>query len=122
MIIYVENKAFPFRTFVTLVEPTDKIARVRAHLLHALHEIGREDHQFRLRYKGQYLRDAFYLEDYDIGDNAVVKMVPMSKRNDSICDIRSLTSSTTLNLDLGPGQTEDVKSALYKELKVLVLR
>jgi hypothetical protein len=65
-----------------LVETTDKIARVRAHLLHALHEIGREDHQFRLRYKGQYLRDAFYLEDYDIGDNAVVKMVPMSKRND----------------------------------------
>ena len=122
MIIYVENKAFPYRTFVTLVEPTDKIARVRAHLLHALHEIGREDHQFRLRYKGQYLRDAFYLEDYDIGDNAVVKMVPMSKRNDSICDIRSLTSSTTLNLDLGPGQTEDVKSALYKELKGLVLR
>lgn len=122
MIIYVENNAFPYRTFVTLVEPTDKIARVRAHLLHALHEIGREDHQFRLRYKGQYLRDAFYLEDYDIGDNAVVKMVPMSKRNDSICDIRSLTSSATLNLDLGPGQTEDVKSALYRELKGLVLR
>ena len=40
----------------------------------------------------------------------------------SICDIRSLNSSTTLNLDLGPGQTEDVKSALYKELKGLVLR
>lgn len=122
MIIYIENKAFPYRTFVTLVEPTDKIARVRAHLLHALHEIGREDHQFRLRYKGQYLRDAFYLEDYDIGDNAVVKMVPMSKRNDSICDLRSLTSTATLNLDLGPGQTEDVKSALYRELKGLVLR
>jgi len=40
----------------------------------------------------------------------------------SICDIRSLTSSATLNLDLGPGQTEDVKSALYRELKGLVLR
>lgn len=122
MIIYVENKAFPYRTFVTLVEPTDKIARVRAHLLHALHEIGREDHQFRLRYKGQYLRDAFYLEDYDIGENAVIKMVPMSKRNDSVYDIRSLTSSATLNLDLGPGQTEDVKSALYRELRDFCLR
>lgn len=76
---------FKFRTFVTLVDPTDKIARVRAHLLHSLHEIGREDHQFRLRFKGQYLRDAFYLEDYDIGENAVIKMVPMSKRND-VCD------------------------------------
>ncbi|CAC5381300.1 unnamed protein product [Mytilus coruscus] len=122
MIIYVENKAFPFRTFVTLVEPTDKIARVRAHLLHSLHEIGREDHQFRLRFKGQYLRDAFYLEDYDIGENAVVKMVPMSKRNDSVYDLKSLTSSTTLNLDLGPGQTEDVKSALYRELKGFCFR
>ncbi|XP_052082318.1 uncharacterized protein LOC127719978 [Mytilus californianus] len=122
MIIYVENKAFPFRTFVTLVDPTDKIARVRAHLLHSLHEIGREDHQFRLRFKGQYLRDAFYLEDYDIGENAVVKMVPMSKRNDSVYDLKSLTSSTTLNLDLGPGQTEDVKSALYRELKGFCFR
>ncbi|CAG2211660.1 unnamed protein product [Mytilus edulis] len=122
MIIYVENKAFPFRTFVTLVDPTDKIARVRAHLLHSLHEIGREDHQFRLRFKGQYLRDAFYLEDYDIGENAVIKMVPMSKRNDSVYDLKSLTSSTTLNLDLGPGQTEDVKSALYRELKGFCFR
>jgi hypothetical protein len=37
------------------------------------------------------------------------------------CKIQS--SRLTSNLcNLGPGQTEDVKSALYKELKGLVLR
>ena len=58
----------------------ETIARVRAQLLHILNELGREDHQFRLRFKGQYLRDAFTVEDYNIFENAIIKMVPLSKK------------------------------------------
>ncbi|KAK3104942.1 hypothetical protein FSP39_013664, partial [Pinctada imbricata] len=113
---------FQHRTFVTLVKQDDKVARVRAHLLHTLHEIGKEDVQFRLRYKGQFLRDAFTLDDYEITDNAVVKMIPLAKRSDSSLDLRSLSSTSTLNLELAPNQTTDVKAALYKEVKQFCLR
>ena len=33
---------------------------------------------FSFRYNGQYLRDAFSLDDYNIEANAVVKMVPLT--------------------------------------------
>ncbi|KAJ8319922.1 hypothetical protein KUTeg_001509 [Tegillarca granosa] len=122
MIIYVENKAFPYRTFVTLISPYDKVARIRAQLLHILHEIGREDHQFRLRYKGQFLRDAFLIEEYGITENSVVKMVPMSKKHDSVADLRSIASTATLNTDLGPGHRADVKAALFREIDQFCLR
>ena len=64
------------------VSPGDKVARIRAQLLHILYELGKDDHQFRLRYNGQVLRDAFPLSDYDITDNAVVTMIPMGKSRD----------------------------------------
>jgi hypothetical protein len=57
----------------------DTVARVRAQLLHILYELGKEDYQFRLRFKGQYLRDAFSVEDYGIYENAILKMIPLSK-------------------------------------------
>lgn len=64
------------------VEPKDTLARVRAHILHILYELGRGDHQFRLRFNGQYLKDGLTLEDYQIMDNAVLKMVAMANDND----------------------------------------
>ena len=69
---------------MTVVKPGDKVARIRAQMLHILYEIGREDHQFRLRYNGQYLRDAFYLEDYNLESNSVVHMVPLSDKKDDV--------------------------------------
>ena len=67
---------------MTVVKPGDRVARVRAQLLHILYEIGREEHQFRLRYNGQFLRDAFFLEDYNLESNDVIHMVPLSKQKD----------------------------------------
>ena len=69
---------------MTVVKPGDKVARVRAQMLHILYEIGREEHQFRLRFNGQYLRDAFYLEDYNLESNSVVHMVPLSDKKDDV--------------------------------------
>ena len=60
-------------------KPSDKVARVRAQLLHILYELGKDDHLFRLRYKGQMLRDAFTLQDYEIADNAILTMMPVGK-------------------------------------------
>ena len=71
-----------YKSFVTVVKPGDRVARIRAQLLHILYEIGREEHQFRLRYNGQFLRDAFFLEDYNLESNAVIHMVPLSKQKD----------------------------------------
>lgn len=58
------------------------IARVRAQLMHILYELGREDHQFRLRFNGEFLKDSLTLDDYDMVDNAVLKMIPMAKEHD----------------------------------------
>lgn len=60
----------------------DTLARIRAKLLHILYVMGREDHQFRIRFKGQYLRDAYTLDDYRIADRCILKMVPMAKRQE----------------------------------------
>ena len=75
---------FQNRTFIVRVQPHETVARVRAQLLHILYEIGRENHQFRLRFKGQYLRDAFTVQDYGIFENAIVKMVPLSRKVDQV--------------------------------------
>ena len=69
--------SFQHKTFVTSVNPGDTVARVRAQLLHILYELGKDDHTFRLRHKGQFLRDAFTLDDYQINDNSVLTMVPV---------------------------------------------
>ncbi|GFO00497.1 vacuolar protein 8 [Plakobranchus ocellatus] len=115
MIIYVQNRAFPLKTFVTSAKPRDKVARVRAQLLHILYELGKDDHLFRLRFKGQILRDAFTLEDYAISDNAVLTMVPVGKSQEMLMEIRSVSSSD-LSLDIH-GQPADVKNALEAEVK-----
>ncbi|XP_060066701.1 uncharacterized protein LOC132546982 [Ylistrum balloti] len=123
MIIYVESKAFPCKTFLAVVKPSDKIARIRAHLLHILYDIGREDLQFKLRYKGQYLRDAFFIEDYDIPANAVIKMLPVAKRNDTMLDIRSIASTMTVSVDAVATQgLQDVKVELFREIKEFIRR
>lgn len=79
MLIYVESKVFPQKTFVLLVNQYDSIARARAQMLHTLYELGKSNHQFRFRFKGTYLRDAYTFEDYKILDSSVIKMVPMAK-------------------------------------------
>ncbi|XP_033730849.1 uncharacterized protein LOC117320350 [Pecten maximus] len=123
MIIYVESKAFPCKTFLAVVKPSDKIARIRAHLLHILYDIGREDLQFKLRYKGQYLRDAFFIEDYEIPENAVIKMLPVAKRNDTMLDIRSIASTMTISVDaISTSGQQDVKVELFKEIKEFIRR
>ncbi|XP_064642369.1 uncharacterized protein LOC135496785 [Lineus longissimus] len=120
MLLYVESKAFPYKTFVVLVKVEDTIAKIRAHLLHILYQFGRADHQFRLRFKGQYLRDGYTIEDYSIPDDAIIKMVPMSRRSDSHIDLRSLSSRSSL--DLGEGQSPEVKAALDKEINIFTVR
>lgn len=122
MIIYVESKAFPHRTFVVVVNQNDKIARIRARMLHKLFEIGYPDHQFRLRYKGQFLRDAFTIRDYEIIDNSVIKMISISKKVNSVSDLQSIAGSSTVNLDLNANETTDVKAPLYKEIKAFTMR
>ncbi|KAL4221840.1 hypothetical protein ACF0H5_020094 [Mactra antiquata] len=108
-----------YKSFITVVNPGDRVARIRAQMLHVLYEIGREQFQFRLRYNGQYLRDAFYLEDYGIEANAVVKMVTFSDHRDDLSDIKSVTSSLTMNFDPEKEKIPSVKSALYFEVKHL---
>ncbi|GFR79789.1 armadillo BTB arabidopsis protein [Elysia marginata] len=115
MIIYVQNKAFPHKTFVTSAKPRDKIARLRAQLLHILYELGKDDHLFRLRYKGQMLRDAFTLEDYEIGDNAILTMMPVGRSQEMLMEIRSMSSSE-FSFDIH-GQPANVKNALEDEIK-----
>ena len=68
------------RNFTVVVQPHETIARVRAQLLHILFDIGKEDFQFRLRYHGQYLRDAYTVSDYALMENALIKMVPLTGR------------------------------------------
>ncbi|KAL5013984.1 hypothetical protein ScPMuIL_008254 [Solemya velum] len=116
MLIYVESHAFPHKSFIVVVESEDKVARIRAQLIHILFEFGREDHQFRLRYNGNFLRDAFPIREYSIEDNALIKMIPMSKQHESLIDLKSEASSN-LNLDLGSGQTPNVTMALDQEIK-----
>nr|XP_039254677.1 uncharacterized protein LOC120331634 isoform X1 [Styela clava] len=88
MLLYIENKAYPLKTFVVLCQPSDTVARVRAQLLHSLYEIGHSNHQFRLRHKGNYMRDAYTLEEYKILNNAVIKMVPLNDISDWNKDMR----------------------------------
>ncbi|XP_032236424.2 uncharacterized protein LOC5511221 [Nematostella vectensis] len=132
MLIYVESKAFPNKTFTLICNPHDTIARARAQMLHILYELGREEHQFRFRFKGEYLRDAYTLDDYKILDNSVIKMVPMSKRkrgsyanlhgsrNSGIDDEHDFSSKA--NLPAGHHELDDVQKALYKEIAIFTKR
>ena len=83
------------------IQPYETVARVRAQLLHILYEIRRENHQFRLRYKGEYLRDAYTIEDYGITDSAILKMVPLSKKIEvSSVSWISLMCYTNIDMDI----------------------
>eukprot|EP00057_Strongylocentrotus_purpuratus_P025677 XP_011680151.1 PREDICTED: uncharacterized protein LOC589849 [Strongylocentrotus purpuratus] len=117
MLLYVESSAFVVHTFVLQCSALDTLARIRAKLLHILYVMGREDHQFRIRFKGQYLRDAYTLDDYRIADRCILKMVPMAKRQESFVNMR-----TKGRHDLGAGQTEEIKTSLIHEVAMLKWR
>lgn len=102
-------------------------------MLHILYELGRAEHQFRFRFKGEYLRDGYTFEDYRILDNSVIKMVPMSKRkratyntvfgNDGqdggASEIHDFGSKAQL---LGQEELDDVQKALRKEVAIFERR
>ncbi|XP_076801038.1 uncharacterized protein LOC143445665 [Clavelina lepadiformis] len=116
MLLYIESKAYPDRTFIDICKPSDTVARIRAYLLHRLHEIGHSNHQFRLRYKGTYLRDAYTLEEYNLLNNAVIHMVPLSDVSEWNTDKRFRQST----LEENSGDVEDiVQVALRSEIKLL---
>ncbi|XP_072026048.1 uncharacterized protein [Amphiura filiformis] len=117
MLIYVESSAFAIHTFVLQCHQSDTLARIRAHLLHMLYEMGREDHQFRLRFKGQFLRDAYTLEDYHISEHSVLKMVPMARRQESFVDVKGNPQQ-----NMGSGQNMDIKISLVMEVAQLKWR
>eukprot|EP00111_Clytia_hemisphaerica_P009306 TCONS_00027320-protein len=129
MLIYVESKVFPSKTFVLLVNHMDTIARARAHMLHILYELGKSDHQFRFRFKGTYLRDAYTFEDYKIMDSSVIKMVPMAKSRHEIFLDSNSTSRKGQTLEEIDKQTknkkngkdsfiDEVQTALFKEVGI----
>ncbi|XP_019642924.1 PREDICTED: uncharacterized protein LOC109484142 isoform X2 [Branchiostoma belcheri] len=97
-------------------------------MLYSLYDMGRVQHQFRFRYKGQYLRDPYTMEECKIVDHAVITMVPMAKRQESLVDLqqRLMESTDDLDpsheLDLGKGQTDEVMKALEKEMKIFSRR
>ncbi|KAK2161746.1 hypothetical protein LSH36_110g02022 [Paralvinella palmiformis] len=121
MLIYVESKAFPHRTFVVRVQLTDTIARVRAQILHILYEVGFENHQFRLRFKGEYLRDAYTVSDYNIVDNGIIKMVSLGNNDEDASD--TLTSSNgSVSEAVSYGLLPHIKNALKREVNVFEQR
>ncbi|XP_033113761.1 uncharacterized protein LOC117114265 [Anneissia japonica] len=114
MLVYIESKDFQINTFVLKCEPGETLARVKAKILHILYGMARDDFQFRLRYKGQFLRDAYTLEDYKIIDKSIIKMIPMAKNEESM---KNLHASREANLS--SGQTGEVTVALFEEVAML---
>ena len=57
---------FQGRTFVISCESDDTIARLKASILHILYEMGRGSHQFRLKFKNQYLKDSSTVEVFEM--------------------------------------------------------
>ena len=51
------------RTLVLVCNRDDSVARAKALLLHILSDIGQKaDHFFRLKYRGEFLKDALSLQ------------------------------------------------------------
>lgn len=121
MLLYIAAKAFPLRTFVVRVQPNETIARIRAQLLHILYELGRDSEQFRLRYKGEYLRDAYTCTDYNITESALLKMIPLSSKAQSAMDNLSI-SGVSEAAGSSTGLLPDVHDALTKEVKLFTRR
>lgn len=124
MLIYVESKVFPNKTFVLLVNQLDTIARARAQMLHTLYELGKSDHQFRFRFKGIYLRDAYTFEDYKILDSSVIKMVPMAKsRREILLDSNDSQLHTLDELDkIAKKKKQKQKENLIDEVQLALLK
>lgn len=78
MLLFVEGKSILNKTFVLSCDVSHTVARVKSLVLHILHDIGRGDHLFRLRFGPSYLREPLTLQDYSIVDLSVLQMVPIS--------------------------------------------
>lgn len=117
MLVYVKNASFPLKSFLVSVSVGDKVARIRAQLLHILYELGKDDHQFRLRYKGKVMRDAFTISDYEINDNAVITMIPMGKSKNMLMEICSESNSFSSDMSTY-GPLGSVKIALEQEVSL----
>lgn len=117
MLLYISSPAFVGRTFVISYISSDTIARLKANILHILYEMGRGSHQFRLKFKGQFLKDSSTIEEYGIADSHVVKMIPLSTK--SFTSNPLISSTSTINERV----TEDmIESSLNKEVGKLKLR
>ncbi|XP_065679699.1 uncharacterized protein LOC101238093 isoform X1 [Hydra vulgaris] len=122
MLIYVESKVFPNKTFVLLLNQFDTIARARAQMLHILYELGKSNHQFRFRFNKVYLRDAYTFEDYKILDSSVIKMVPMAKMRREILTDTNIQDDHDGNIKkierFKDGIIDEVQQALLKEITI----
>lgn len=106
---------------MVLCQPNDTVARVRAQLLHSLYEIGHSNHQFRLHFKGTYMRDSYTLEEYKILNNAVIGMVPLNDISEWNKDMRFYQREN--NKGDKPLDVEDlVQVALKSEINLLEIR
>ncbi|KAL5251969.1 hypothetical protein ACHWQZ_G014942 [Mnemiopsis leidyi] len=117
MLLYISSPTFIGRTFVISCNGKDSIARLKANILHILYEMGRGSHQFRLKFKNQYLKDSATIEDYGIVDSHVINMIPLS--NKSLTDHPLISSASSLQ----SRENEDtLQRMLFKEVNTLKRR
>eukprot|EP01137_Pigoraptor_chileana_P012835 Opistho-2@4468 len=83
MLIYLEGTSFPGKTLVFACAPFQTVARAKAKILHILYELGRANFQFRLKFKGVFLKDGHVLEEYGITERSVVEVVPTDSATSS---------------------------------------
>ena len=87
MIIYVHSKFLPLNTFLVSAKASWTVLRVRGYLLHKLAEIGHHRHPFRLKFKGEYLKDTLTLEESGIYDTVALELVPLATVQDLQSDL-----------------------------------
>ncbi|XP_065890206.1 uncharacterized protein [Dysidea avara] len=105
MLFYVESKLYPGRTMVLVCSRSDSVARAKALLLHILSEVTHKtDHFFRLKYRGEFMKDALSLQDYGVDDMSVVKMIPLYH-----------SSQLDMANPVNPNKQDDIFVALDKE-------
>ena len=78
MILYIHCRVLPLNTFVINAKANWTILRIRGYLLHKLYEVGHHKHPFRLRHKGQFLRDSLTLAESKIFDTVSIELVPLA--------------------------------------------
>ncbi|XP_063678291.1 uncharacterized protein LOC134814173 [Bolinopsis microptera] len=117
MLLYISSPTFIGRTFVISCSSKDSIARLKANILHILYEMGRGSHQFRLKFKSQYLKDSSTIEDYGIIDSHVINMIPLSNKSFTEHPLMSSASS------LQSRENEDtLQRMLFREVNTLKRR